>query len=88
MRTLHHLLLILPIAAIPAIADAECAPPPPPRGEMRAPPPPPPPIDISVCKDKTAGTVIETTTLDGRTIKGICQLVFLPGRPPVEDKSR
>ena len=88
MRTLHHLLLILPIAVIPAIAVAECAPPPPPRGEMRAPPPPPPPIDTSICKDKAAGTAIETTTLDGKTIKGICQLVFLPDRPPVEGKPR
>ena len=85
MRTLHHLFLILPIAAIPAIAVAECDPPPPPRGEMRA---PPPPIDSIICKDKAAGTVIETTTPDGRTIKGICQLVFLPDRPPVEGKPR
>lgn len=86
MGILHHLLLTLPFATIPAFAIAECGNlPPPPRGEMKA---PPPPFDTRLCKDKAAGTVIETTDHDGRTLKGTCQVVFLPERPPAEGKTR
>ena len=87
MRKLHHLLLTLAFTAIPALAVAECGnpPPPPPRGGFKA---PPPPMDTSLCKDKAAGTVVETTTPEGRTIKGTCQLVFLPDRPNAEEKPR
>jgi len=47
---------------------------------------PPPHFDASLCKDKAPGTAVETTTPDGRTIKGTCQLVFLPERPPRDER--
>ena len=81
MKTLRHLLLVLTAT----IASAACAHdvPPPPNREMKG---PPPHFDASRCKDKAPGTVVETTTPDGRTIKGTCQLVLLPERPPRDER--
>lgn len=78
-------LLILTLATTPAVFAAECGnPPPPPRTEMKG----PPPFDSALCKDKAAGTAVETTAPDGRAIKGSCQLVFLPDRPGGESRPR
>jgi hypothetical protein len=83
MKTVGPALLILSLATAPAAFAAEYGnPPPPPRGEMKG----PPPFDPSLCKDKAAGTTVEATTPDGHTIRGTCQLVFLPDRPGGEGK--
>ncbi|MFB0934499.1 MAG: hypothetical protein QMB52_01900 [Propionivibrio sp.] len=86
MKTLQPTILILAMAMASAPYAAECGnpPPPPPRGEMKG----PPQFDASLCKDKAAGTAVETTTSDGRTIKGTCQVVFLPDRPSGEGRPR
>ena len=57
-------------------------PPPPPDGRKG----PPPVFDASLCKGKAAGATVETTELDGRTIHGTCQLMFVPERPGCEEK--
>jgi hypothetical protein len=79
-------LLLATMLAIPAAAAcaAEPCPPPPPRGEMKG----PPPFDPALCKDKAAGTAVEITAPDGRTVRGTCQLVFLPDRPPGQEPPR
>ena len=78
---------IIPIACLLAIAvTVPCrasdtsnppAPPPPPHGERKG----PPPFDPALCQSKAPGTPLETKTPDGRTIRGKCQLVFLPDPP-------
>ena len=79
--------LILPIACLLAIAvtaparaaDTNSPPPPPPhRGDRMG----PPPFDPALCQNKAPGATVETKTPDGRTIRGKCQLVFLPDPPP------
>lgn len=88
MKALHATLLAAAIALTTSTWAFDGGNPPPPRDEMRAPPPPPPPMfDANLCKGKAAGTVVETTAPDGRTIKGTCQVVFLPERPPCDCKS-
>ncbi len=79
MRVLRPSLLILTAV----ITSAACAHDGPPPREMKG---PPPHFDASLCKDKAPGTAVETTTPDGRTIKGTCQLVFLPERPPRDER--
>lgn len=80
-----HMILASMLAATAAVACAtDPANPPVPRHERRPPPPP----DPALCKDKAAGASIEATTQDGRTIKGTCQLVFLPDRPPGDARPR
>ena len=81
MKALRPALLIL-TSTIAFTACAHEGLPPPPREHKG----PPPHFDASLCKDKAPGTVIETTTPDGRTIKGTCQLVFLPERPPRDER--
>ena len=72
-----------PIACLLAIAvtgpcrASEASPPPPPHGERKG----PPPFDPALCQSKAPGTPLETKTPDGRTIRGKCQLVFLPDPP-------
>lgn len=72
--------IITPIACLLAIAvtgpcrASEASPPPPPHGERKG----PPPFDPALCQSKAPGTPLETKTPDGRTIRGKCQLVFLP----------
>ena len=72
--------IIIPIACLLAIAvtgpcrASEASPPPPPHGERKG----PPPFDPALCQSKAPGTPLETKTPDGRTIRGKCQLVFLP----------
>ena len=48
----------------------------------------PPPFDPALCKDKAVGTAVEATTPDGRTVRGTCQLVFLPERPAGQENPR
>lgn len=84
MKALGPALLILNLATTTAVFAADYGNPPPPRGEMKG----PPPFDPARCKDKAAGTVVENTAPDGRTIKGTCQLVFLPDRPAGESRPR
>ena len=75
--------IITPIACLLAIAvtgpcrASEASPPPPPHGERKG----PPPFDPALCQSKAPGTPLETKTPDGRTIRGKCQLVFLPDPP-------
>ena len=85
-KTLAPALLILFLAVAPLISAAECGhpPPPPPRGEMKG----PPPFDPALCKDKAAGTAVEATAPDGRTVRGTCQLFFLPERPTGQENPR
>ena len=80
-----QLILASMLAATAAVACAtDPVNAPPPRHEMRPPPPP----DPALCMDKAPGASVETTTPDGRTIKGTCQLIFLPERPAGERKPR
>ena len=82
MKTSKILLLALLLASSPFIQAAEGGdnPPPPPHGDRKG--PPPPHFDPSLCKDKAPGATVEVKSPDGKTIKGTCQLVFLPERPP------
>lgn len=41
----------------------------------------PPPIDTAACKGKSSGETVEITLPDGKTLKGSCQLAFIPERP-------
>lgn len=85
MKALGAALLTLTLATTTAAFAADCGnPPPPPRGDMKG----PPPFDPALCKDKAAGTMVETTAPDGRAIKGTCQLVFVPDRPAGESRPR
>jgi len=82
MKNCRPALLILALVAASATYAAECGnPPPPPCCERKG---PPPQMDPALCKDKAAGAVVEMKTPDGKTIKGTCQLVFLPERPAGE----
>ena len=87
-RALAPVLPILFLAAAPLASAADCGhpppPPPPPRSEMKG----PPPFDPALCKDKAAGTAVEATAPDGRTVRGTCQLVFLPERPTGQENPR
>lgn len=66
------------VAASLAIADDCTRPPPPPRhggpGEMSQ-------EMLNQCKGKEAGSVIEVKMPDGRSMKGTCQMMFVPERP-------
>jgi hypothetical protein len=42
----------------------------------------PPPEALAACKGKAAGDTATMTTPDGRSVTGVCQLVFRPDRPP------
>ena len=79
MKALRPSLLIL----ASTLAFSACAHEGPPPRDHKG---PPPHFDASLCTDKAPGTVVETTTPDGRTIKGSCQLVFLPERPPRDER--
>ncbi|MFT3963565.1 hypothetical protein [Propionivibrio sp.] len=82
---LAPVLLVLALAASSPASAGDCGPPPPPpRGEMKG----PPPFDPALCNDKAAGTAVEITAPDGRTVRGTCQLVFLPDRPPGQEPPR
>ena len=86
-RILTPAVLIFFLTAAPLASAADCGPPPPPpppRGEMKG----PPPFDPALCKDKAVGTAVEATTPDGRTVRGTCQLVFLPERPAGQENPR
>ena len=92
MKTPHSVLLILALGFTTTLFANECGYPPPPpppphhpHGDMKG---PPPRFDASLCQDKAAGTVVETTTPDGRIIKGTCQLVFLPDRHGGDEQPR
>ena len=64
----------------PTRADFPAPPPPPPHhqhGDMKG----PPPFDLSLCQGKAPGSAIEVRMPDGRTVRGSCQLVFLPEMP-------
>ena len=80
-RTVLCCLLLL---ASTSFAGDGGEPPPPPHGEGRR--GPPPVFDASACKGKEAGDAVETTMPDGKTIRGTCQLVFLPERPVCDEK--
>lgn len=77
--------VITPIACLLAIAvtapcrasDASPPPPPPHHCERKG----PPLFDPALCQGKAPGTPLETKTPDGRTLRGKCQLVFLPDPP-------
>ena len=81
--------IIIPIACLLAIAvtgpcraSEASPPPPPPLGERKG----PPPFDPALCQSKAPGTPLETKTPDGRTLRGKCQLVFLPDPPDRPDR--
>jgi len=76
MKIHTSVLLALLLAASPLIQAAE--------GNGK-PPPPPNHFDPALCKGVAPGTVLEFKSPEGRTIKGTCQLVFLPDRPDHPD---
>lgn len=57
-----------------------------PRGGAPHQPPGPPPEALAACKGKTPGATASLTTPDGKTVKGVCELVFRPERPAQDGK--
>ena len=77
LKTIKTVLLALLLTATPLLQAADGGNPP---------PPPPHHFDPALCKDKAPGTVLEVKSPEGKTIKGSCQLVFLPDRPDRSDR--
>lgn len=84
MSAFRCTVLSLVLLTSAAFAAEGGEPPPPPHGDSRK--GPPPMFDASLCKGKAAGDTVETTAPDGKTIRGTCQLMFVPERPGCEEK--
>ncbi|MDQ8037673.1 MAG: hypothetical protein REI12_09635 [Pedobacter sp.] len=72
--------LTAPAALLAAEPDAGS------RGAAPHQPPGPPPEALAACKGKAVGAAATLTTPDGQTIKGKCELVFHPERPPQDGR--
>ena len=77
MRLFHLTVLSSLLVLTSSTVAGEGGEPPPPHDGRKG---PPPMFDASLCKGKTAGATVETTAPDGKTIRGTCQLMFVPER--------